>query len=76
MEIELVPDPDPGDPAARAALTALSQEALDRDVRPAGIDGAWRRAGLAEAVDRGPSRNGVGVPHAARRPALVPPTSG
>ena len=59
MEIELVPDPGPDDPAARAAVVALFREDLARDERPAGADGAWRRAGVNEVVDRSPMPNGV-----------------
>ncbi len=52
MEIELFPDPGADDPAARAAVSALTLEGLTGDERPPGSVGAWRRAGLDEAVDR------------------------
>ena len=52
MEIELVPDPGVDDPAARAAIAALRSEGLAEDARPTGAAGAWRRAGLQEAVER------------------------
>ena len=72
MEIELVPDPGPVDPAARAALVALTREAVDRDVRPAGLDGAWRRAGIDEAVERSPGPNGGGDRRAPGHPGAAP----
>ena len=79
MEIELVPDPGAADPAARAALVALSREAVDRDVRPAGMDGAWRRAGIEEAVERSPSLHGGSrrrAPRPVGAPGAEPPRAG
>jgi len=54
MEIELVPDPGVDDPVARAAAAALRREGLTRAARAAAYDGAWRRAGLQENVERHP----------------------
>jgi hypothetical protein len=71
MEIELVPDPGPEDPASRAAVAALSRAGLAEDRVPPGTTSAWRRAGLEGAMDRdvGPetsvrrvSRNGTPAP--------------
>jgi hypothetical protein len=53
VEIELVPDPGTDDPASRAAHTALVGEGMAADERPAAYDGAWRRAGLLDGVERG-----------------------
>jgi hypothetical protein len=52
VEIELVPEPDADDPARRAAVAGIEQKGLADDVRPSGSVGAWRRAGLLEAVER------------------------
>jgi hypothetical protein len=52
VEIELVPDPGPDDPAAEAAVAALVGEGLTADPLPAGVSSAWRRAGVAEATSR------------------------
>lgn len=54
MEIELVPDPGAGDPAAAAAAAALRREGMARDERAAAYDGAWRRAGVQENIERHP----------------------
>jgi hypothetical protein len=51
VEIELVPDAGADDPASRAALAALAREGMVDDVRPIAYDGAWRRAGLEDAVE-------------------------
>ena len=56
MEIELLPDPR-DDLVARAAAAALAQEGLMDGVPPAS-GGAWRRAGLRDAVDRDTSPDG------------------
>jgi len=58
-----VPDPGAGDPASRAALTALAREGLAEEHVPPGTTSAWRRAGLEGAMDRdigpeGPVRRG------------------
>ncbi len=63
MEIELVPDPRAGDPAGQAAAAALEQEGIAGIVdngRPSALDGAWRAAGLLEAVERDPGAVGGG----------------
>ncbi len=57
MEIELRPDTDADDPAVRAALAALTREGFADDLPPVGGSGAWRRAGIEEAIDRS-ARNG------------------
>lgn len=72
MEIELVPDPGADDPASRAALAALERDGTVDDVRPTAYDGAWRRAGLEDAVERcvtpagyvPPVRSTAGAPRA------------
>jgi hypothetical protein len=58
MEIELVPDRGPRDPASRAALAALEREGLAEDHVPPGTASAWRRAGLEGAMDRELSPDG------------------
>jgi hypothetical protein len=58
VEIELVPDPGAGDPAGQAAAAALEQEGLVGNGRPSAYDGAWRSAGLLEAVERDPCAGG------------------
>jgi hypothetical protein len=52
MEIELVPDPKDGDPAAEAAREAVAGERFAEDERPPGLDSAWRRAGVVESTER------------------------
>jgi hypothetical protein len=52
MEVELSPEPDPADPALRAALVAVEQSGLADDVPPPGSVSAWRQAGVLAAVDR------------------------
>jgi len=56
VKIELVPDPGVDDPASQAVRTVLEQEGLAADMRPAPWDGAWRRAGLLEGVERSMDR--------------------
>ena len=51
MEIELVPELGPDDPAFVAAESAIEQTGLADDVRPAGNTSAWWRAGVHEAVE-------------------------
>ncbi len=51
MEIELVPDPR-DDRVGRAAAAALALEGLTDVARPTASTGAWRRAGLQDAVER------------------------
>jgi hypothetical protein len=58
MEIELAPDPGADDAAARAVAAALTREGLADAERPAGSVGAWRRAGLRDAVERSVASNG------------------
>jgi hypothetical protein len=53
MEIELVPELDPDDLAFLAAEAAIERTGFADDVRPAGDAGAWWRAGVHEAVERG-----------------------
>ena len=53
MEIELVPEPAPDDPALLAAAAAIERTGLAADVRPAGNTSAWWRAGVHEAVEPG-----------------------
>ena len=53
MEIELVPELDPGDLASLAAEAAIERTGLADDARPAGNLSAWWRAGVHEAVERG-----------------------
>ena len=53
MDIELIPELDPDDPAFLAAKAAIAQTGLADDVRPAGNTSAWWRAGVHEAVDPG-----------------------
>ena len=52
MEIELVPEPGDGDPAAEAARDAVARQGLADDDRPTTLDSRWRRAGLAESLER------------------------
>jgi len=59
VEIELVPDPGPDDPAARAVAEALAREGLAAGARPAGSIGAWRRAGVEAAVERAVAPDGT-----------------
>ena len=77
MEIELVPDPGSDDPASQAAVLALLEEGLATDVRPVGSTGAWRQAGLADAVNRSatPNRAAAAVPGGAgpRSRTTTPP---
>ena len=51
MEIELVPELGPDDPAFLAAEAAIERAGLADDVRPAGNTSAWWRAGVHEAVE-------------------------
>ena len=53
MEIELVPELGPDDPAFLAAEAAIERTGLADDVRPAGNTSAWWRAGVHEAVEPG-----------------------
>jgi hypothetical protein len=62
VEIELVPDPGADDPAAKAAAAALAQEGSVDDVQPTAYHGAWRRAGLLDAVERSASPDGYAPP--------------
>jgi hypothetical protein len=72
VEIELVPDPGADDPASRATAAALEREGLTADVLPAAYNGAWRRAGLRDAVEESgfsagyvlPARSTRGAPRA------------
>ncbi len=59
MEIELVPDPGEDDPAARAAVAALAQEGLLDVAHAFAFEGAWRRAGLQDAVARSVTPDGM-----------------
>jgi hypothetical protein len=57
MEIELVPDPGPEDPAARAALSALARELARSSGGGSGWglvphSGEWRAAAVRDAVGR------------------------
>ena len=82
MEIELVPELGPDDPAFLAAAAAIERTGLADDVRPAGNASAWWRAGLHEAVELGFAANehGTAVGRAetdtARRRASEPDTPG
>jgi hypothetical protein len=49
----LVTEPDLGDEAAAALAQAIHAEGLDHP-GPSGLRSAWRRAALAEGVERGP----------------------
>jgi hypothetical protein len=62
VEIELVPDPGADDPAAQAAAAALAHEGSVDGMLPAAYDGAWRRAGLLDAVERSPSPDDYAPP--------------
>jgi len=77
MEIELVPDPGAADHAAQAAAIALSGEGLADDERPPGVAGAWRRAGVEEAVNRAAANDAAhsatSVPRAAFPSRAAPP---
>jgi hypothetical protein len=53
MEIELIPELGPDDPAFLAAEAAIERAGLADDVRPAGNTTAWWRAGVHEAVESG-----------------------
>jgi len=53
VEIELVPEPAPDDPALLAVRAAIEQTGLADEARPAGNSSAWRRAGVHEAVEAG-----------------------
>ena len=53
MEIELVPELGPDDPAFLAAEAAIERAGLAADARPAGNTSAWWRAGVLEAVEPG-----------------------
>ena len=82
MEIELVPELGPDDPAFLAAAAAIERTGLAGDVRPAGNTSAWWRAGVREAVELGfaADEHGRAVGHAetdaARRRASRPDTPG
>ncbi len=71
--MELLPVPAADDPAARAAAAALAREGLLDDARPPGSLGAWRRAGLHEAVERSVMQN-RGAPDSAA-PSWTEPTA-
>ena len=60
MEIELVPELGPDDPAFLAAEAAIERTGLAADVRPAGNTSAWWRAGVHEAVELGFAANEYG----------------
>ena len=64
MEFELVPDPGADDPVTRAVVAALSRSGLVEGESGAESRGAWRRAGLEEALERNasPSPHGAGSP--------------
>jgi hypothetical protein len=62
VEIELVPDPGAHDPAAQAAAAALAQEGIVDDMLPAAYQGAWRRSGLLDAVEKSPSPDDYAPP--------------
>ena len=53
MEIELVAELGPDDPAFLAAVAAIERAGLADDARPAGNTSAWWRAGVHEAVELG-----------------------
>ena len=67
MEIELLPNLGVDDPAARAAIAALDRAGLAEDTQPAGSVGAWRQAGLQDAVERNVVPNGRNPSHPASR---------
>lgn len=64
METELVPDPGADDAVTRAIVAALGRSGLLDRESGSGSSGAWRRAGLEEAVERGasPGLHGAGSP--------------
>jgi hypothetical protein len=62
VEFELVPDPGANDPAAQAVAAALAQDGSGGEVLPAAYRGAWRRAGLLDAVERSPSPDDYAPP--------------
>lgn len=72
MEIELVPDPAVDDPASRVAAAALAREGFVDGVLPNSFEGAWRRAGLQDAVERSASRDGA-LPSGRVPSGYVPP---
>jgi hypothetical protein len=71
MRIELLPDPGVDDPVARAVAAALGHLGPGEGESGSGPGGAWRRAGLEEAVARGaPSNDSVGGSHTSAAMAL------
>ena len=72
MEIELVPDPGPDDPGARAARSALERELAngsseaEGDWRLVPHSEAWRLAAVKDAVGRSDGL-GAGAPPAVDR---------
>ena len=82
MEIDLVPELGPDDPAFLAAAAAIERTGLAGDVRPAGNTSAWWRAGVGEAVELGFAANehgravGRAETDAARRRAPGPDAPG
>jgi len=74
MEIELVPDPGAGDPAAGAALAALERELASgpegrREWGVVAHSTAWRRAGVRDAVSRADGLDDTRVESGVTRPA-------
>ena len=71
MEIELVPEPAPNDPALLAAQAAIEQAGLATEARPAGNTSAWRRAGVYEAVEAGVATREHATAFAQAQPAAT-----
>ena len=71
MEIELVPEPAPNDPALLAARAAIEQVGLATEARPAGNTSAWWRAGVHEAVGAGVAAREQAAAAAQAQPAAA-----